>query len=127
MQFAGHGQRQTTPAEQGKRDTRGDLSAACSGFAISADEVEQDGWAMDIEPVDRLRSVERVGVRLGPGDVTPALGAGGVARMEDDSYQESRKNQDRGMDEEAEVTEQSADESGPEAGSGKKKGVNCFA
>jgi len=55
---------------------------------------------MDVGAVERIQPMEQVGVRRGPGDVAPALGVDGAARMEDDSYGDGRKAQDRGMEEE---------------------------
>ena len=55
---------------------------------------------MDIGAVERIRPVEQVGVSRRPGDVAPALGVDGAARMEDDSYGEDKNGQDRGMEEE---------------------------
>jgi hypothetical protein len=46
--------------------------------------------------------------------------------MEEDSYGES-KQQDRGMEEEAEILDENADESESHPGLGKKRGVNVFA
>jgi hypothetical protein len=82
---------------------------------------------MDIGAVESVRPLERVGARRGPGDLAPALGVEGAVRMEEDSYRESGKDQDRGMEEDAEGVEEGA--CGPEtnATSGKKGGVNCFA
>jgi len=83
---------------------------------------------MDIGPVERIGPVDSVGLKVGPNDVKPALGVEGSARMEDDSYQESSKNQNRGMEEEAEATEDATEEdSATSPVNGKNKGVNCFA
>ncbi|MBS1806131.1 MAG: hypothetical protein JST28_22540 [Acidobacteria bacterium] len=83
---------------------------------------------MDIGPVERIGPVNRTGLKVGPNDVTPALGVEGSARMEDDSYQASNRNQNRGMEEDEEASEDDVQE---ESASGpvnrKNKGVNCFA
>ena len=55
---------------------------------------------MDVGAVERVGPVSPVGAARRPGDVAPAIGVDGVARMEDDSYKESRKEQDRGMEDE---------------------------
>ena len=73
----------------------------CKVFAIFADELDEGGWCgMDIGAVERVGPLEQVGVRRWPGDVAPALGVDGTARMEDDSYSEGSSGQDRGMEEE---------------------------
>jgi hypothetical protein len=82
---------------------------------------------MDVGAVESVRSVGRVGVRRGPSDVAPALGIEGAVRVEDDSYRDSRKDQDRGMEEDVEGLEESVCEPEASAPFGKKSGVNCFA
>jgi len=81
---------------------------------------------MDVGAVARVRSLEQVGVRRGPGDVTPALGMEGTGRMEEDSYGEAKK-QDRGMEEDADNVEENAEGSESASGVGGKRGVNLFA
>jgi hypothetical protein len=55
---------------------------------------------MDIGGVERIRPVEQVGVCCSPGDVVPALGVERAGRVDDDSYEDGTKKQDRGMEEE---------------------------
>jgi hypothetical protein len=81
---------------------------------------------MDVGVVGRVRPAEQVGVPRAPSDVAPALGVEGPGRMEEDSYGES-KQQDRGMEEEADILDENADESESHPGLGKKRGVNVFA
>ena len=70
---------------------------------------------MDIRAVERVRSVEQVGMRRGPADVAPALGVAG-ASIEEDSYRGSEHGQERGMDEQPEddVQERSQTPSEPD-------------
>jgi hypothetical protein len=85
-----------------------------------------DGAAMDVGAVDRVRTAEQVGMRRAPNDVAPALGVEGAGRMGEDSYGQA-KQQDRGMEEETDVVEES--EEGSESTSGRRdgSGVNLFA
>ena len=61
---------------------------------------------MDIGAVERVRPVERVGMRLGPGDVAPALGVEASERMEEDSYRDAGDAPKRGTDDPPEGEEE---------------------
>lgn len=68
---------------------------------------------MDIAAVERIRPMGQAGARSS--GVAPTLGVNGVTRMEEDSYQRGKDQQDRGMDEEAENDDQEEPEGSSEA------------
>jgi len=57
---------------------------------------------MDVAGINRIRPVEQVGVKRGPGDVAPLFGVDEAARLDEDSYREGSSGQERGMEEDAE-------------------------
>ena len=55
---------------------------------------------MNVGAVERVGPVERAAVMRGPADVTPALGVGGAAHLEEHSSGKNDPGQDRGMESE---------------------------
>jgi hypothetical protein len=60
---------------------------------------------MELRPIEAIRAVGSLGMKRWAGDVAPAFEVEAAGRMEEDSYSDGAKRQDRGMEEEDTILE----------------------